>query len=220
MASRSKKSLPVHRDRRASPSRAAILKAAERIFADVGLAGARTEAIAAAAGVNKALLYYYFKGKEALYFAVLEEQLEQFHRSALAALSEGGNARSTILRYVSTHFDFISARPYYPRLLQRLLVAGGRPLERLAERHFRPLHQKLVQVIERGIRSGELRRVDSGHAVLSLVGLTVFYFSAAPVLKALRNIDPYQKAQLAERKQEVLKFIRYGLFRHPEGHFS
>ena len=58
---------------RPEESRAAILKAAVREFAEEGVAGARTEAIAHSAGVNKALLYYYFKDKEALYRAVLEQ---------------------------------------------------------------------------------------------------------------------------------------------------
>src|SRR5260370_17531085 len=58
---------------RPEESRAAILKAAVREFAQEGVAGARTEAIARSAGVNKALLYYYFKDKEALYRAVLDQ---------------------------------------------------------------------------------------------------------------------------------------------------
>ena len=54
-------------------SRAAILQAAAQEFAEHGIAGARTDAIARAARVNKALLYYYFKDKETLYGAVLDD---------------------------------------------------------------------------------------------------------------------------------------------------
>lgn len=208
--------VPIPRRRRSAERRAAILEAAERIFADVGLAGARTSAIAAKARVNKALLYYYFKSKDELYLAVLEDNLKEFHRRAWAVLSVGGSARATLLRYVSHHFDFISARPYYPRLMQRLMMAGGQPLERLAREHFLPLYRKLGEVIERGMGAGELRRVDSHHMVLSLVALTVFYFSAAPVVKAVSRKDPYEESNLARRKEEVLKFIRHGLFRKPE----
>ena len=73
-------------------TRAAILKAAERIYAECGLAGARTEAIAAAAGVNKALLYYYFESKEDLYRAVVGTHLREFHRQAEEVLSAKGPA--------------------------------------------------------------------------------------------------------------------------------
>src|SRR5579862_8046279 len=103
---------PAHRSReaRSDESRAKILAAAERAFAGEGLAGARTDAIAAEAGVNKALLYYYFSSKEALYEAVIEEQLREFNTQALAILLKPGAARVVLLQYLNLHFDFISQR--------------------------------------------------------------------------------------------------------------
>src|SRR5260370_40150134 len=95
--------------RKASQSaetRAAILAAAERHFAKAGLAGARTEEIAAEAGVNKALLYYYFESKEHLYEAVIEDHFREFNRQALEALKGPGPARSVLIPYVNLHFDF------------------------------------------------------------------------------------------------------------------
>src|SRR5215472_9046075 len=96
---------PPHRSResRADESRAKILAAAERAFAGEGLAGARTDAIAAEAGVNKALLYYYFSSKEALYEAVIEEQLREFNGHALAMLAAPGSARVVLLQYLDLH---------------------------------------------------------------------------------------------------------------------
>ena len=85
------------REARADETRAKILGAAERAFAGEGLAGARTDAIAAEAGVNKALLYYYFKSKEALYEAVIEEQLREFNHRAMAILEAPGAARELLL---------------------------------------------------------------------------------------------------------------------------
>jgi TetR/AcrR family transcriptional regulator len=204
------------RGRNSAQSRALILEAAERIFAEAGLAGARTDAIAGAAGVNKALLYYYFKSKDELYRAVLEEHLKDFRQQALAALAAEGSAREIVLAYVSMHFDFISSRPFYPRLFHRLMMAGGKGLERLAREYFAPLARKFVALIEQGIRSGEFRSLDSNHTAISLVALTVFYFSAAPVVRVVSGLDPFNKQTLARRKEEVLKFVRYALFRDPE----
>ena len=70
------------RHHNSAETREAILEAAEHIFGDEGLEGARTDAIATAAGVNKALLYYYFRSKEGLYRAVLEGYLADFNRQA------------------------------------------------------------------------------------------------------------------------------------------
>jgi TetR/AcrR family transcriptional regulator len=196
-------------------TQAAILVAAERIFAEAGLEGARTEAIAAAAGVNKALLYYYFQSKDALYRAVLEQHVKDFYRRGLQVLTSRGSARSLLLRYVSMHFDFMGARPNYPRLFQRLMMAGGRPLQQLAQKYFLPLGRRLARVIERGVREGEFRPVHSGHTIISLVALTVFYFTS-PIVRLAAPVDPYQERQIAARKNEVLKFIRYALFKNPE----
>jgi TetR/AcrR family transcriptional regulator len=196
-------------------TRAAILQAATNIFAREGLAGARTDAIARAARVNKALLYYYFKSKDDLYRAVLEEHLQEFASCALEVLSRRGSAGATVLRFVTMHFDFISARPYYPLLFQRFSLSGGEGLQRLARRYFAPVRRKLIALLARGVRSGEFRRVDCRHMAISLVGVTVFYFVNAPIATAIGNFNPYGATNLRKRKEEVLSFIRYGLFRDP-----
>jgi TetR/AcrR family transcriptional regulator len=213
--------MPTHprreaRHRNSSETRATILEAAERIFAEAGLEGARIDAMAAAAGVNKAMLYYYFKSKDGLYRAVLEANVEEFHRLAEEVLSSEGSAGSIVLRYVDNHFNFIGARPYYSRLFQRLIMAGDRGMERIIKTYFVPLSKKLIALIEHGVRSGEFRSLDARHTAISLIALTVFYFNAAPMARKIGNIDVFDPAEQAQRKEEVLKFIRFALFRNPE----
>jgi TetR/AcrR family transcriptional regulator len=203
-----------HRD--SAETKALILKAAERIYAECGLAGARTDAIAAAAGVNKALLYYYFKSKEGLYQAVVGSQLKGFQEQARKVLSAKGPAGPILLRYVSYHFDFIGTHPNYPRIFQRMMMEGDRALEQLIRNHSIPLKRRLVAVLERGMKSGEFRRVDKNHAIISIAGLIVHYFNIAPAFRLVTGQDPFSKVNLETRKAEVLNFIRYALFRHPE----
>jgi TetR/AcrR family transcriptional regulator len=205
---------PRHHD--SAATREAILEAAERIFGDEGLEGARTDAIAAAAGVNKALLYYYFRSKEGLYRAVLEGYLADFNRQALEVLTSQGSARSLLLRYINLHFDFIGAHRHHGPLFQRMLMEDQKSLVRLAQEYVLPRSKALVKVIERGMRSGEFRGMNSIHAAISLLSLIVFYFSSAPVLRAVSGMDAYAKANLARRREEVLKFVRYALFKDPE----
>lgn len=204
------------RQMRSLETRATILAAAEQVFAKAGLDGARIDAIAAAAGVNKALLYYYFKSKGGLYEAVMEDHFREFNRQALALLASPESARAILLRYVSLYFDFISTRHRYASLYQQLMTARGKPLERLVRKYLVPRSAAFKKLLERGIRTGEFRRADARHTTLSVVGLIVFYFSAAPVLQALGRSDAYTAANLKRRKQEVLDFIRYGLFLDPE----
>ncbi|MEO8604712.1 MAG: TetR/AcrR family transcriptional regulator [bacterium] len=205
----------VRRQARGAETRAAILAAAEQVFARAGLAGARTEDIAVAAGVNKALLYYYFKSKDGLYEAVVEDHFREFNRRALEVLAAPESARTVLLRYVSLYFDFISARQRYAALYLQLMTSRSRPLERLVRKYFVPRTTAFNKLLKRGIRAGEFRRIDARHAAISIVGLMVFYFSAAPVLRVLGHADAYTRANLARRKREVLDFIRHGLFQDP-----
>jgi TetR/AcrR family transcriptional regulator len=204
------------RSRNSAETRASILEAAGRIFAEAGLAGARIDAIAAAADINKAMLYYYFKSKDGLYRAVLERNIEEFHRLGDEVLSGQGSAGAIVLRYVSNHFSFIGARPYYARLFQRLMMAGDRSVERIVKKHFVPLSRKLILLIEQGVQSGEFRKLDARHTAISLVALTVFYFNAAPMARRIGNVDVFDPTEQARRKEEVLKFIRFALFTNPE----
>src|ERR1700748_148369 len=98
----------VRQSKSSDKTRGIILATAERIFAQTGLAGARTDLIAQAAGVNKAMLYYYFKSKEGLYEAVVEDHFRRFNVQALELLRATGCARDVLLKYVSLHFDFIT----------------------------------------------------------------------------------------------------------------
>jgi len=197
---------------RSKEARAAILAAAGRIFAKSGLAGARTDTIAAAAAVNKAMLYYYFGSKQGLYEAVVEDHFCEFNRQALEVLNAPGPAQAVLLRYVSLHIDFISARHQSAPLFQQLTMTGGKFLERLIHRYFTARGQALGKLIERGVRSGEFRPVDRFHATMSIVSLIVFYFSSARVLQLMGRPNAYSKANLKRRKEEVLDFIRHGLF--------
>jgi len=135
---------PVSRQMRSAETRAAILAAAGRIFAKSGLAGARTDAIAAAAGVNKRCFYYYFKSKESLYEAVVEDHFREFNRQALEVLTAPGPARAVLIRYVSLHFDFISARHQSAPLFQQVMMTGGKFLKRLIRKYFAPRGEALA----------------------------------------------------------------------------
>jgi TetR/AcrR family transcriptional regulator len=199
-------------------TRAAILRAAVREFAQSGISGARTDAIAKAAGVNKALLYYYFQDKETLYGAALDHSLSQLSEHMMDVLHRQLPPRQMITTYVGAYFDFIAEHPFYRNLMQRemLRAAYGSPhMPRLAKRYFNPLSAKLAEVIGQGIASGEFRKIDPMHFIPSMVALVIFYFLSAPVMKAVSGFDPLSSERLAERRAAVLDFVSAALFRDP-----
>src|SRR5438270_1113705 len=123
-------------------SRAAILKAAVHEFAREGIAGSRTDAIARSAKVNKALLYYYFKDKEALYQAVLDEVFSGVRSAIHHALSQKLGPRERLQAYVAAHFNYIASNPSYPRIVHAEFLRAARDssrLQRIAKQYFRPI---------------------------------------------------------------------------------
>ncbi len=200
---------------RPEESRAAILKAAVREFAEEGVAGARTEAIARSAGVNKALLYYYFKDKEALYGAVLDQVFGGVRAAIHDALSQELSPREKLASYVCAHFDYIASNPLYPRIVQAEFLRAGRDpsrLQRIAKEYFRPVFLEISALLKAGAQSGDFRQVDPVHFIPSMISVIVFYFNTAPIMKLMTGSDPMSPARLAERRAAVLDFISAALF--------
>ncbi len=198
-------------------SRAAILKAAVAEFAEHGIAGARTDAIARAAHVNKALLYYYFQDKDALYEAALDHVFSGLRDRVVPVLESKLPPRQKMLEYLGTYFDYIAANPRFPRVVQaewmRLGAKGSVPMQRVAKKHFRPIFGKVAALLREGIGAGDFRAVNPMDFLPSVVGIIIFYFSAAPVMKTLMKTDPLSVQRIRERRAFVLDFISAALFR-------
>jgi TetR/AcrR family transcriptional regulator len=189
-----------------------IVAAAERIFAEHGVDGARTDGIARAARVNKALLYYYFKSKEDLHRFTLETLLQEMRQHIEARMKQSASPREQLVNFVNGYFDFMVAHPNYPRLVQREVMGRGQSLRWIVRVYFGPLYRRLAATIRAGVLRGEFRRVDPQHTTVTLLGMTIFYFAAAPVLGEVWSGDPLAPARLAARKRSVLDFVEHGLF--------
>lgn len=197
-------------------SRNAILRAALAEFGQEGLSGARMDAIAQAAGVNKALLYYYFHDKDDLYAAVLDEFFARFLDRLTATLSHPTSAGERFLRYVRTHFDTVAESPHYARIFVGEIMRaarGGSPLiERVFARYMQPIASRVVGVLQEGIASGEFRPVEPMQFMPSAVGTIVHYFAIAPMLAKFRQADPFSSEALQQRRAAVLDFAAAALF--------
>src|SRR5271156_1376667 len=139
---------------RPEESRAAILKAAVAEFADHGIAGARTDAIARAARVNKALLYYYFRDKETLYGAVLDDAFSGMKAKVFRVLDSELPPREKIMAYVGAYFDFIASNQIYPKLMQREMMRAREGdsvhIDRLVKTYFQPVYKRVSELLEKG----------------------------------------------------------------------
>jgi len=200
-------------------SRSAILRAAAKEFAEQGIAGARTDAIARQARVNKALLYYYFKDKETLYGAVLDHAFSGMKASVLQVLDSDLPPREKIMAYVAAYFDFIASNQIYPKLMQREMMRAREGnsvhIDRLVKTYFQPIYRRVGELLHKGISEGEFRKVDPAHFVPSVISMIVFYFSSAPVMQRIVHFNPLTPQRIAERRAAVLDFISAALFAPP-----
>jgi AcrR family transcriptional regulator len=196
-------------------SRSAILQAATYEFARMGFAGARIQSIVVAAGVNIALLYYYFGTKEKLYAAVLEQVFAQWAQRVEAALDANGSPRHKLTAYMEAYFDFVAEAPYRPRLVQQEMTQVGRGSVRrmnaLATRYARPVHQKVLQLLRQGYQESEFRRVAPDF-VYSMSAIIVSYFTSSSFIQVVSGRDPLTTARIAQRRKSVVDMISAALF--------
>jgi TetR/AcrR family transcriptional regulator len=196
---------PARRRTSGEETRAAILAAAERHFAERGFEAARLEDIAADVGVRRAAIFYHFSDKHELYAAVLEELLGD----ATRLLPARGSAAQRLEAAVTGWIDYVARRPTLARLILRE-AAGAQPgftspLVRAGSASvewFRAL-------IDAGVASGELKPLTDPHRFISLMGATtVFHFAAMPSLTPAVPFDPSSVAEIERHKREMLRVAR------------
>ncbi len=193
---------------------ARILSAAELEFARYGFAGARIERIAAAAGVNKALLYYYFPDKRHLYRAVLRRSLEGLvAATASAAASADGSAREALHRFVGGYLGFAHTHRHFFHLMQREFLEASSERRWIVQTYLRPLFRRLTGLLRQGIRRGEFREVDVEQAAFSILGATGAYFAAARAWGLCVGRNLLTPSAIRARRSALLDFLDHALVR-------
>ena len=192
-----------------------ILAAAERIFAARGLAGARTDEIARAAHVNKAMLYYYFESKERLYHAVFENLFGRAGRMIQAETPAQASPRQAVLAFVEGYFKFRIENPNYARLMQHMMMENPKQFRWIAREYFEQGFRRMTRTIKTGIARGDFQPLNAEHAMLNIIAMIVFYFSGAPVHSVLLRRGALQTGVVEEHKRAVIDLLERGLFRKP-----
>lgn len=155
--------------RREGPTRERVLQAADRLWGERGVRGASLEDIAREAAVTKPTVYYYFPDKSALFTAVVCSVLEEHGAGLKGAARRGARAREQL---VSALAFLIEARCTGPRLLRD----GGVALtvdqtSQARSAFFRHFFAPLQQILDEGVRAGDLRQIDTAFATQSLLNL-------------------------------------------------
>lgn len=204
-------------------TRQRILQAAMEVFCDKGRDGARMHEIADRAGVNQALLHYYFSTKEGLYEEMLYTVFSKIMSDLIPVLlgDDDRDPRLKIEGFVDTYIDFIAGQPLLPPIMMRELAGGAGTILKVVSRIFaeKQVHipEGFVEVVETGIKDGKLREVDPVQAVVSVIGMSLFYFVGRPLISLIWNLDHSKEDEFIEaRKEHIKDLLRHGLFLRSE----
>ncbi|HEY9766629.1 MAG TPA: TetR/AcrR family transcriptional regulator, partial [Chroococcales cyanobacterium] len=170
-------------------TQAKITEAALEEFAEKGKDGARMQAIADRAGVNKALLHYYFHTKDDLHLAVIRNFFQSFVLRLCQNAPVNQDPEAVVRLFVDTYMGMIQQNPKFPRIMMRLLLAPegleGIKREIFAAPDFEKLRTFLFGQLGALQALGHIQDVDPQAAMLSLLGSMIFYFIGKPLVSAV-----------------------------------
>ncbi len=196
---------PIRRRSKGLRTRAEIVAAAERHFAERGFEATRLDDVADEVGIRRAAIFYHFGDKQELYAAVLDAVF----RDLGVDLPRCGSAVERLEASLTGWVDFVALRPNVARLILRE-AANARPGEAtpftLAGKATGDWFRELL---DEGIASGEFQPQIEPHRFMSLIGsVAFFHFAAMAWLTLDEPVDPWSQAELEKHKQELLLVAR------------
>jgi TetR/AcrR family transcriptional regulator len=201
-------------DADSSAARSAILAAARAEFSAKGLTGARVNEIAARAGVNKQLIYYYFGSKEDLYRTALEvvyTEIRTQERSLKLGDMQPEEAMATLIGF---SFDYLAEHPDFIGLLNHENAQGAQHVrDSSAIRDTNsPLIELIAKTLARGIRAGVFRRgIDPVEFYISVAGMSYFFFSNRLTLASIFGRELSSTEAVSAYRAHVVAFAMAGL---------
>ena len=200
-----------------SKQRERILDAAATVFGSHGLKGATIRRVAHAAGVNSALIYYYFENKQALFTEAIGMVVRGFLQHLRARTRAFHGARDRLSFLVDGILDYYTAHPNRMRLMSVALNLHGGLFGQALSSALKDQTLLPLNVLEDGIAQGELKRVHPLHAWWSVLGLCFFSLSVAEVMAHVEvptvRLPPFD---LKDRRTQIVDILTDGLALPPE----
>ena len=189
-----------------------ILEVAEKLFIEKGYTGTKTTEIAENAGVNHALLHYYYRTKENLFTQIFEQKASQLLGSFSLNIDNNCPFFEKIKDTIEIHFDFLNKNPKLPLFILREIVADKNRKAFILKNLLpagKEMHQKLKAAVRKEIRKGVIRPVKTIDLLLGIVSLNVFAFVAAQLFFDTDDEADREKLRifLEERKRNNVELI-------------
>src|SRR3954466_4362094 len=198
-----------------------ILEAAHAVFVRRGTAGARMQEIAAEAGVNQALLHYYFRSKEQLARAAFERAGSQLMPAIVRVMASDAAIEDKVARVVVIELDHLSRAPYLPgyiigevahhpeRAAQLIAAVTGLSPAEIGPRVLSTLRRQIAQRVEAGVMCS----IAPEAFIVNLMALCIFPFAARPMIQTMLGIDERRFMEFMSRRRRELPAFFLGALR-------
>ncbi len=185
-----------------------ILNAAKNVFQKKGMDGARMQEIADEAGINKAMLHYYYRSKQLLFEAVFSNAFSLLAPQLNKILNDDSSIEEKVKNFTSNYISFISKHPYLPNFIIQELNRNPKFFEKIQKSAAFPTLEKFKSLVEEEVEKGILKPIDGEQLFINIISLNIFPFVATPLIKGFLKIDDKGFKQLMEqRKTAVSEFI-------------
>lgn len=188
-----------------------ILKAARKVFTQKGYAAARMEDIATEAGINRALLHYYFRNKDRMFDMIFEQRIGEFFSGLASIMNSNLDLMKKISAIVEHDIAMITAQPDLPIfIMQELTQNPQRLIDHANKVGARPemLLKTLSAQVKTEIRKKTIRPIEAHQLLINIMSLSIYPFIAKPMIKAMNSLDDAMfDKMMKKRKVEVTNFI-------------
>ena len=185
-----------------------ILDAAKNVFQAKGMDGARMQEIADIAGINKAMLHYYYRSKQLLFEAVFKNAFSLLAPQLNAILNDDSTIEDKVKNFTANYISFIIKHPYLPNFIIQELNRNQDFILKLKDNKGFPNLEKFKKQVAFEVENGIIKPISAEQLFINILALNIFPFVAKPLIMAFTNSDVKAfKKLLEERKIEVANFI-------------
>ncbi len=189
-----------------------IFDAAKSVFLEKGFDGAKMQNIADTAGINKALLHYYYRSKEKLFDVVFSQILNQFFKKMGEVWETELSIEEKISAFIDTYVDFLLKNPFIPRFvintLARFPQNAGEVLEGKTNGIFtkmKSILQKIQNDIDKEAAAGQIKPVKIQDLMVNTISLIIFPIIAEPMIKMIFGLNQNDYKNFIIQRKQVIK---------------
>lgn len=195
-----------------------ILAAAKEVFTEKGYEGARMQEIADKAGINKALMHYYFRSKDNLFHAIFKDAFFTLVPKLSEAFISDIPFMDKVESFVTNYLELVKQNPHIPMFVLHELTRNPGFVQDVISNHQSIPFNFWLKSVEVAVEREEIIPINPRHLLVNMLSLCVFPFVGRPILKSVifnHNDKEFDKF-LAERQNEVVEFIRNSIAIEPK----